>query len=118
MNSKCSAEQNIECEAESRLDVIKDITLRLPSLNIMPEMIKTTDGKEASILRILSTTTGSRATLIHPRTNQEIMISMYSSPIIKEPGFWIKDNKCFGRIDAMVSPSGTENVRFSLIVHA
>jgi len=112
------AEQNIECPAEPRLEAIRNITLRLPSLTFLPEVIKSSEGKEVSVLRMVSQTTGSRSTLIHPRTNQEVLMSIYSTQSIQEPGFWVRDAKCFDRIDALATPTRLENVRFSLVVRA
>ncbi len=85
---------------------------------MIPEIIKTKEGKEADILRLVSRTTGSRWTLIHPKTNEEVLMSIYSSPDIAEPGFMVKDNKCMGRIESLVSPLGVEGARFSLVVRA
>jgi len=110
--------ETIECPVEARLEEIRNITLRLPVLNMIPEIIKTKEAKEADILRLVSRTNGSRFTLIHPKTNGEVLLSIYSSPAIAEPGFLVKDVKCMDRIGSLVSPSGVEGARFSLIIRA
>jgi len=115
---RCVGAEHIECPVEARLEEIRNITVRLPILNMIPEIIKTKEGKEADILRLVSRTTGSRWTLIHPKTNEEVLMSIYSSPAIAEPGFFVKDTKCMDRIGSLVSPTGVEGARFSLVVRA
>lgn len=109
---RCIGMENIECEVRAHLEDLKNITIRLPSLNIVPEIIE----KETEVLRLVSRMVESRWTFVHPMTGETVMLSIY--PTRKEiiPGFMVKDEKCFRQIRSLVSPTSIEKARFSLIV--
>jgi hypothetical protein len=70
-------------------------------------------GKEVPAIRVLSRVTGT-STLVNPRTNKDVILSVYSSPVVSEPGWLVKDEQCFRRIEGLVSRWGMEGLRFSL----
>jgi hypothetical protein len=78
---------------------------------MIPEQIK-----EASVLRLVSSTVGSKTTLVHPISNEPISLWIYSSPAITVPGIFVRDAQCMGRIESLVRNSGAESPRFSLVV--
>jgi hypothetical protein len=111
------SEENVECGVEARLDEIRNVTVKLPELSIMSQNIKTTENKETGILRLVSRVQEAlrQWTMIHPRTEKEVVLSIYSSPAVNEPGFFVKDAKCFEKIDSIVRSLGDRRVRFSLV---
>jgi len=113
---RCIGGEQIECSVEGRLEEIRNITLRLPVLSMIPETIRTSEGKEAGILRLFSGISGLNSTLVHPNSNRPILLSIYSSPVIVLPGLFVRDARCMNRIESLVSRVGVEGARFSLVV--
>jgi hypothetical protein len=107
-----SGEQKFDCEVEARLDAVKDITIRLPWLNMLPEVVKQS-GSDVHVIRLYSRVTGV-STFINPKTSKDITLSIYSSPIVQEPGWFVKDVKCYEKIDSVVSALGVEGVKFAI----
>ncbi len=106
------SEQDFECAVEARLDEIRGITVRLPSLNMVQDVIRT-QGREVPCIRVLSRVTGT-STLVNPRTSKDVVLSVYSSPSVSEPGWLVRDEQCFRRIEGIVTRLGTENLRFAI----
>jgi hypothetical protein len=111
---RCDGVENIECPVEVKLDIIKDITVRLPGLSVIPQPIKVTGQKEIDALALYSRVIGSTSTLVHPITRKPIILSIYSAPVCSEPGFCVKEAKCFERIESFCAGIGYEFIRFSL----
>jgi len=111
---RCEGEQAFECGVEARLDEIKGITVRLPSLNMIPDVIKTTGQKEVPAVRLFSRVTGT-STLVNPRTSRDVVLSIYSSPVITEAGWLVKDAKCYERLEGLATRLGAEGIRFSFV---
>jgi len=109
---RCEGEQDLECSVEARLDEINGLTVRLPSLNMIQDVIRA-QGKEVPAIRVLSRVTGT-STLVNPRTNKDVVLSLYSSPVVSEPGWLVKDEQCFRRVAGLVSRWGLEGLRFTL----
>jgi DNA mismatch repair ATPase MutL len=114
---RCVCEETVECGVEARLDEIRNVTVKLPELSIISQNVKTTENREAGVLRLVSRVFGSMRnwTLVHPITEKEVLLSIYSSPAVNEPGFFVKDLKCFDRIDSIVRSIENRRVRFSLV---
>jgi len=108
---RCDGEQDFECAVEARLDEIRDITVRLPSLNMIQDVIRA-QGKEVPCVRVLSRVTGT-STMVNPRTSKDVILSVFSSPSVTESGWLVKDEQCFRRIEGLVTRMGTENLRFA-----
>lgn len=115
-NNILNSGEQIECSVEGRLEEIRNITVRLPVLSMIPETIRTSEGKEAGILRLFSGIAGLNSTLVHPNSNRPILLSIYSSPVIVLPGLFVRDARCMNRIESLVSRVGVEGARFSLVV--
>jgi len=111
---RCEGEQTFECGAEARLDEIKGITVRLPSLNMIPDVIRTTGQKEVPAVRLFSRVTGT-STLVNPRTSKDVVLSIYSSPVITEAGWLVKDAKCYERLEGLATRLGADGIRFSFV---
>jgi len=109
---RCDGEQDFECAVEARLDEIKGITVRLPSLNMVQDVIRS-QGREVPCVRVLSRVSGT-STLVNPRTSRDVVLSIFSSPSVTEPGWLVRDEQCFRRIEGLVSRVGTENLRFAI----
>jgi len=113
---RCIGGEQIECSVEGRLEEIRNVTVRLPVLTMIPETIRTSEGKETGILRLFSGVVGLNSTLVHPNSNRPILLSIYSSPVVVLPGLFVRDARCMHRIESLVSRVGVEGARFSLIV--
>lgn len=111
MNQSFS-EQDFECAVEARLDEIKGITVRLPSLNMVQDVIRV-QGREVPCVRVLSRVTGT-STLVNPRTSNNVVLSIFSSPSVTEQGWLVRDEQCYRRIEGLVTRVGTENLRFAI----
>lgn len=109
---RCDGEQDFECAVEARLDEIKGITVRLPSLNMVQDVIRA-QGKEVPCIRVLSRVTGT-STLVNPRTSRDVILSVYSSPSVSEPGWLVRDEQCYRRIEGLTTRLGIENLRFAI----
>lgn len=107
--------ERIECPVEARLDVIKNITVRLPGLSVIPAPIKVTGQKDITGISLFSRVIGASSTLINPLTGKDVLLWIYSSPVVREPGFFVKDVKCWDRLDNFWRTVGYDLVRFSLI---
>jgi len=105
----------IECPVEARLDVIKSITVRLPGLSVIPAPIKVTGQKDIDGISLFSRVIGASSTLINPLTGKDVLLWIYSSPVVRESGFFVKDVKCYDKLDNFWRTVGYESVRFSLI---
>lgn len=110
---RCEGERAFECPVETRLTELRDITIRLPNLSMVAQPIKAGQN-ETEAVRLFSRVWGAQSTLINPRTNKDVIISIYSSPVLNEPGFFVKDEKCMDQIENLVSTLSGENLRFSL----
>jgi len=109
---RCDGEQDFECAVEARLDEIKGITVRLPNLNMVQDVIRA-QGKEVPCVRVLSRVTGT-STLVNPRTSKDVVLSVYSSPSVSEQGWLVRDEQCYRRIEGLVTRLGIENLRFAI----
>jgi hypothetical protein len=107
-----NSEQDFECAVEARLDEIKGITVRLPNLNLIQDVIRA-QGKEVPCVRVLSRVTGT-STLVNPRTNKDVVLSVYSSPSVSEQGWLVRDEQCYRRIEGLVTRLGIDNLRFAI----
>jgi hypothetical protein len=107
-----SGEQKFDCDVEARLNAVNNITVRLPWLNMVPEVVKQS-GSDVRVIRLFSRV-HLTSTMINPKTNKDITLSIYSSPVVQEPGWFVKDAKCFEKIDSVVSALGVEGVKFAV----
>jgi len=114
---RCDGFESIECPVEARLDIIKDLTVRLPGLSMISAPIKITGQKDVDGISLFSRVTGT-STLIHPMTGKDVLLWIYSSPIVKESGFFVKDAKCYERLDNFFRTVGYDWLRFSFISKA
>lgn len=105
----------IECPVEARLDVIKSITVRLPGLSLIPAPIKVVGQKDIDGISLFSRVIGASSTLINPITGKDVLLWIYSSPVVRESGFFVKDVKCYDRLDTFWRTVGYDSIRFSLI---
>lgn len=105
----------IECPVEARLDLIRNITVRLPGLSVIPAPIKVAGQKDIDGISLFSRVIGASSTLINPVTGKDVLLWIYSSPVVREPGFFVKDVKCWDRLDNFWRTVGYDSVRFSLI---
>ena len=112
-----SSIERFECEVEANFEELKDLTVKLPNLNIVPQTFNL-ESKQINVLRLISRIE-SRYTLLNPRSNKEVTLSVYSSPVpSKESGFLVKDSKCLEKMISVVKDTKQDAIRFSLIVKA
>ena len=106
--------ETFECATEVRLEELKDLTIRLPNLNIVPE---TTTYKTTlvDILRLYSRTTESKWTFVTPSTGKEVTLSVFSTSELTASGFYVKDTTCWAKIVSLVKSVPT---RFSIVYKA
>jgi len=109
---RCEAEEEFECPCEARLDRIRDLTIRLPRLNMLVDIARA-DKIEIPVIRVLSHINPT-ATLVHPKTRQEVLLSIFASPNFTEQGWLVKDQKCFERISGLVTKHGETGIHFRL----
>merc|ERR1739846_96752 len=103
----------LECEVEPRLDVLSEMTrIRLPSLS-MTQVPLTWDEKEIPAINLYSPVKHDSTMAIK---NQKIILSIYDKEDIKLPGWFVKDSKCFERLNGMISSEILTKVfpRFSI----
>jgi hypothetical protein len=81
---------------------------------MVPDVIRTSTQKEVPAVRLFSRVTGT-STLVNPRTSKDVILSIYSSALITEPGWWIKDTKCYERIESLSTKMGVEGIRFMMV---
>lgn len=107
---RCVAEEEFECPCEARLDRIRDLTIRLPRLNMLVDIARA-DKVEIPVIRVLSHINPT-ATLVHPKTRQDVLLSIFASPTFTEQGWLIKDQKCYERISGLVTRQGESGIHF------
>jgi len=108
---RCEGGHNLECEVEARFDEIRNLTVKLPSLRMFPDFVKVAGQKDIPIVRLISRVVGD-ATFIRPRDAKHITLSVYADKTVNEPGFFIKDARCFERVENVFEQSGFESFDF------
>jgi hypothetical protein len=107
-------EVSFECVVKPILSVLGDATFRLSNLTVVPEVVN-----GVKIYRIVSLTTDlvpEKITLVHPVSHKNILLSLFSSVKITEPGLLVDDSKCWSKFESIIADTTPETVRFSLII--
>lgn len=106
----CSFERSIKCDVEARLTGIENVRLSLPDVIVRPGII---DGVE--VLKLYTRKSFGKYTFIHPATNETVVISLYATQNVAEPGFHVKDAVCFAELAKLVAEV-PDRFRFSVVV--
>jgi len=106
-------QHNFECDVQENLVGLENIKLRLADLRIVPETVKNVEFLRILARRSMMT----RMTAVNPMTKKDLLLSFYHEEHVSEPGFLIKDQKCWSQFESMVKGSGQEDVRLALFVH-
>ena len=102
-----SSFETFECGVETRLESIKGITMKLPSLGVVPEKA-TLKSTTTDVLRLYSRIVDSNCTFTTPRESKPVTLAIYSTPELSEPGFFIKDTACWSKFFNVVNTTITQ----------
>merc|ERR1712127_103231 len=92
--------ESFECEVEPRLEVISDMTrIMLPSLS-MTQVPLAFDEKEVPAISLYSPVRQTSTLIVK---GEEIVLSIFDKAEITAPGWFVKERKCFERLNGMIS---------------
>jgi hypothetical protein len=92
--------ESFECEVEPRLEVISDMTrIMLPSLS-MTQVPLALGEKEVPAISLYSPVRQTSTLIVK---GEEIVLSIFDKAEITAPGWFVKDSKCFERLNGMIS---------------
>lgn len=105
-------EEPIECPVVPELGLVEKLRLRLADLIVKVDV--TSDKVE--VLKLVSRKSQGKFTFVHPRTHHEEILVVRQVEDV-EPGFLIKDVKCFERFVTLVKNVQPEKFRLVLSVN-
>jgi len=92
--------ESFECEVEPRLDVVSEMThISLPSL-AMTQVPLAFGEKEIPAINLYSPVKLDCTMVVK---DEKVVLSIYDKEDIKLPGWFVKDSKCFERLNGMLS---------------
>jgi len=104
---KCTGSfETFECGVETRLSAIKGITMRLPTLGVVPETT-TFKSTPTSVLRLYSRVIDANYTFVSPRDEKPVTLALYNTFEFTEPGFYVKDTACWNKFYGVVNTTVT-----------
>jgi len=105
-------EEEFDCEVKPNLKELGSFSFRSLNLRFTPHSYTSeTIETPIDIFRIVSR--NSTHTVFDPVAKKEILLSVYPTETVTEPGFWFTDSKCWERFSTLVRQP-TEDVRLAL----
>jgi len=101
--------ENIDCKVVAKLEKLGNLNLTSIDMDVMPEKIESED-----IFRIHSTKEDKKITFVNPIDKKPVLLSIFQSEKIAQPGFMVQDKQCWSRLETLLKESKEKSVRLSL----
>lgn len=103
-------EETFECPVVPELGLVEKLRLRLADLIVKVDV-------DSHVLRLVTRKSNGKFTFVHPRSHEEEVLVVRHVEDAKQPGFLIRDEKCFEKFSTLVKDVPTERFRLVLSVN-